>query len=379
MRGRKALFGAAAATIVVVVSALLVEVVLRAYAAVAHDGLAEALQRDPYAVVVEPHGQSGYRPLPHRTLDYADGAAAHTNAMGFRGPEVRIPKPDGTFRILLLGGSTTFGWGVDDDDTIDRHMSAILRERYPGRSFDVVNLAFDGYDSWQLLERIRSDGARYEPDVVIVNTGVNDVSHAWYRDLQDGDRRNLLYRSTMDRLRDEQRRGHPRLWTRAKHWLYIPRVPGWLLAELRRGIGRRAAVDMPAPTPYWDVLEYFQRNLERIGEVVTGADRAVVLFSTPPSSLSTRYEPDQPPLRYYWITDARTTQIYRDSLSARMRGVSDALAAKGLAVRYVPHAELAPELFLDDAHLTAAGNRRVAEDFVAALEPWIAGGAGRRP
>lgn len=372
MNRRKVAFAIALVTMVALLSVGVVEVVLRAYAGVADTGLATALQVDPYAVLVEPHGEFGYRPRPERTHEYPNGTAAYTNAMGFRGPEVAVPKPPGTFRIVLMGGSTTFGWGVADDETIDSHMRRALDGRYPDRSIEVVNLAFDGYDSYQLFERFQSDGGRLEPDVVILNTGVNDVAHAWYRDLRDGDPRSLLYKATMDQLRLEQELGGPTLWSRTKHWFYLARLPGWLRQQAgRAAVTSASAGEGPQPTPHWDLLEYFERNLRRLIELGTRGDRALVLLSTPPSSLRTKYDPDDPPARHYWILNAENTQVYRDSLSVRLQSLADQEAANGRPVAFVPHDELPPTLFLDDAHLTSEGNRRVAEEFVLALEPWL--------
>jgi hypothetical protein len=212
---------------------------------------------------------------------------------------------------------------------------------------------------------------------VIVNTGVNDVSYARLSDIRDGDRRNLLYRNTLDRLRAEEKRGGPDLWTRIQHRFYMARVPGWLVTELRRSLQRRLVGDLRPPEPGWDLLDHFERNLKRLSELVVGTDSATVYFSTPPSSLLTLYEADQPPLAHYWVIDARTTQAYRDSLDARMRSVVDEGVERGLPLRYVPHETFPPSLFLDDAHLTSKGNRRVALDFVGALEPLLAGGRGR--
>ena len=258
-----------------------VEGVLRLYAAVADTGLAEALLLDPYEVHVEPHGTAGFRPRPLRTMEYGNGTSASTNEQGFRGPGVEAAKPAGVLRVVLLGGSTTFGWGVDDDGTIDAYMRAIVAERYPDRVVEIVNLAFEGYDSYQLLERFRSDALPLSPDVVIVNSGVNDVRNAWYRDLRPGDPRTLLYRATIEQLRFEEQRGGPTLWTRAKHWFFLARVPGWIRGQwLDAAVGTDAVSGGPSEY-YWDALDYFAANLEAIQQLAHDA-AAAVLLSTPP-------------------------------------------------------------------------------------------------
>jgi lysophospholipase L1-like esterase len=364
--GKRAGCAATAALLLttLVLSVLVVEFVLRVYASTASTALAEALRRDPYAVLVEPHGTVGYRPRPGRVVRYENGTQATVNAMGFRGPEV-ARKPAGTFRVVLLGGSTTFGWGVDDDGTVDAWMRRILAKRIPERDVEVVNLGFDGYDSYQLLERLRSDGLELEPDALIVHSGVNDVRNAWFEDIVDGDTRTLLYEATLEQLRFEKARGAPTAWTRTKHFLYVARVPGWVSGQLVEDPWELSTVEYA-----WSALDYFERNLVRIVEEAAG-DGASVLLSTPPSSLETKYEPDAEPIRSYWLVDAKSTQTYRDSLDHRMRSVVENLSRSGRPVVYVPHEALAPDLFLDDAHLTSAGNRRVAEEFVTALEPWI--------
>lgn len=343
------------------VGLFMAELVLRLYASASDDSLAARLRADPYDVLIEPHGEVGYRPRPGAEFEY-ENAVATINAMGFRGPEVSIPKPAGTTRILLLGGSTTFGWGVGDGETLDHYMRAGLARRFPGRNFEVVNLALDGYDSWQIYERLRTDGLRLEPDFVIVVTGVNDVRNARFADLRDRDPRSLLWRTETERLRAEEARGGPTAWTRAKHYLHIARLPG----IIRRPAG--AGPDT-VRTPHPDALDHFERNLHRIADL---ADRAtaVLLLASDPSSLRTKYDPDDTSTRTYWIHDAETTQQYRDALDARLRGVQAVRSADGDVV-HVPPADIPPEHFLDDTHLAPEGNRLLAEHLVRVLVPLI--------
>jgi len=55
-----------------------------------------------------------------------DESIVHLNSEGFRGPEFSKSKPENTFRIFTVGGSTTFGSGVLDDQT----WSYYLQEMY---------------------------------------------------------------------------------------------------------------------------------------------------------------------------------------------------------------------------------------------------------
>src|SRR5690242_3314109 len=108
-----------------VVATGLAELALRV---AAHRGgnLARLNAWDPFKVKVEPDGLYGYRPRPFSVFPYGvndtDTATAlkqaHENAAGYRGPLVAVPKPAGTVRVILLGESTTHGFGVSDSETI---------------------------------------------------------------------------------------------------------------------------------------------------------------------------------------------------------------------------------------------------------------------
>jgi lysophospholipase L1-like esterase len=362
---RNIIFKFAVICIGLAVGAALAEATVRVYAHASDSWSARQLRADPFAVLVEAHGELGYRQKPNIKFRYQNGACISSNALGYRGPEVAVRKPAGTIRVVLLGGSTTHGWGVNDDETVDRYMREELRRKYPGRSFEVINLAFDGYDAYQLFERLRTDGLRFDPDFVIVNTGVNDVRNARYGNLRDRDPRTMLWISEVNRSREEQQRGGPTFWTHVKHYLYLARMP-----SVVRGIKQQQEVNGESVvTPHPEAMDYFERNLFRIVELLRGSS-TVLLLSTEPSSLRTKYRPEDASHISYWIRDAATTQAYRDSLDRRLQHVVDAARQSGAQVARVAHPDLPPSLFLDDAHLTADGNRRLAQAFVQALEPF---------
>ncbi len=85
------------------------------------------------------------------------------NTKGVRGAETAYQKTSkGTFRIVLLGDSRVFGFGVDIED----HFSTLLEGYY--QNVQVINLGVDGYGIDQCLLRLRKEGFKYHPDMVML-------------------------------------------------------------------------------------------------------------------------------------------------------------------------------------------------------------------
>ncbi len=369
----------AAAVMGVFLAAAVGEALARGYAWLGGEVGARLATRDPLGVLYEPYGNFGYRQKAGKSEGYKNGTRAHWNAMAYRGPLVSLDKPAGTYRIVLLGGSTTAGYGVNDDETIDAHMRRLLHERVPGACIEVVNLALGGYDSYQDYERMRVDGTRLSPDLVIINSGINDVRNAKYPNLgAPPDPRTLIWESVMRGMREEQRHG-PSTWNVVLHYSYLARTPGFALERLRQ---RQDLKEIRVTEPDPSAVDYFETNVVRTIDLAMERNAAVIL-STPPSALSFRNQPTDPPERTYWIRDAGTTEQYRERLATRMREIAGRQSAAGRSIRYVTHRLPAAE-FLDDAHLTGGGNLTVARNLTEAALPAIRAaapnaGAAERP
>jgi lysophospholipase L1-like esterase len=91
----------------------------------------------------------------------------HINSRGTRGPEFQIEKPSGTFRILSLGDSRTFGWGLSDEETYSRRLEYLLRER-SGRPVEVINAGVNAWSYPQMQVYFRDEGLAFQPDLVIL-------------------------------------------------------------------------------------------------------------------------------------------------------------------------------------------------------------------
>lgn len=83
--------------------------------------------------IYEPNEKLYWRLKPNQDcLTKVDRRPVHINAQGTRGPEFSLTKPAGTFRILALGDSRTFGWGLADEETYSRQLEAMLCESAKG-------------------------------------------------------------------------------------------------------------------------------------------------------------------------------------------------------------------------------------------------------
>lgn len=111
---------------------------------------------------------------PFNDIEVARGATFHltSNSDGFRGPEFAPPKP-GVLRVVSLGDSSTFGWGVDPEYTYEELLARRLSEG--GRRAEVFNLGMPGTTSRHGLGVLAHYAAPLKPDVVIVSFGANDA------------------------------------------------------------------------------------------------------------------------------------------------------------------------------------------------------------
>lgn len=103
-----------------------------------------------------------------------------TDANGLRAPLHPEQKPEGAFRVMTLGCSTTFGWGVDDEQTYPSRLEAILQEQ--GHKVEVINGGQPGYSSFQGLWLWDKTLRRYQPDLVIFGYIVQDSRKVAYSD-----------------------------------------------------------------------------------------------------------------------------------------------------------------------------------------------------
>jgi len=106
----------------------------------------------------------------------SDELKPYINSHGFRGSEIEKNKPDNTFRIFAVGGSTTFSVGVEDEFTWPSLLQENLNSLKTTTKIEVVNAGHAGATSYTNSKLIKTKLISFEPDLVIVYEGVNDQS-----------------------------------------------------------------------------------------------------------------------------------------------------------------------------------------------------------
>lgn len=99
----------------------------------------------------------------------------HINSFGFRGEEIQQKKPNDTFRIVVLGGSTVLNREVTYEKNAARLLEKKLRVYYPDKKIEVINAGKDGYTSEHSLIQYLFKVKDFDPDLVIMWHGGNDL------------------------------------------------------------------------------------------------------------------------------------------------------------------------------------------------------------
>jgi lysophospholipase L1-like esterase len=276
------------------------------------------------------------------------GGRIHINSLGFRGAEFDPVKPAGTFRMIALGDSSTFGL-AGEACNYSAALERLLRTWGAPRRYEVVNAGVEGYDSEDALRLLEKRALGYQPDLVTVYIGWNDLVK---RDPMDtkasGESKWLAYRMYDVYL--------IRFWRKVVFAILRPMV---------MTVGHEMPTEEEAAYAHY-VPSVFVRNLERIVQLVRGRGVPLV-FLTLPSPLKTDMHPEDikklyfPYYTYNLKRFALAYQRYNDIIRgvARANGVPVVDLAARLADR--------GDLFMDTSHPTCAGHTAIAGEIQRGL------------
>ena len=102
------------------------------------------------------------------------GVDVRINSQGLRDDEFCLTKPADVYRILMLGDSTTFGWGVPLKDTAAKILQRKLNTEDPLEKFEVINAGVGNYDTVQEVTYYETQGRALHPNLVVLVFFIND-------------------------------------------------------------------------------------------------------------------------------------------------------------------------------------------------------------
>jgi len=203
--------------------------------------------------------------------------------MGFRGPEIVTPKPTGTYRVVCLGGSSTYGHApTSDASTWPARLQAHLQAKRPGLSIEVINAGCRGYSTFESLVNYAFRVSDLEPDAVLVYHTVNDMRCALYPGVRpDNTHWRAIWRETQE---SSLSWSYTYLfWRRymTDHFERFGDLGNFLVVDFDKNLKEVGATPAYQKRGAEADLGYrnFRRNLENIATLAT-ADGASVVIGT---------------------------------------------------------------------------------------------------
>jgi len=95
------------------------------------------------------------------------------DSQGLRDREFDAAPPPGRTRILMLGDSLTFDWGVPGDKTYSKRLEQMLRQS--GRDAEVINTGVGNYNTEMEVAYFLERGVKLRPQYVVLNYFINDA------------------------------------------------------------------------------------------------------------------------------------------------------------------------------------------------------------
>lgn len=114
--------------------------------------------------------------LKNSQQDNALRPQLHINSLGFRGEEIGKEKSPDTYRIFILGGSTVYNEYTPYEENTARVLEKQLQVRYPDKKIEVMNAGVRYYNSEHSIIQYLFKIKDYNPDLIIVWQGANDMA-----------------------------------------------------------------------------------------------------------------------------------------------------------------------------------------------------------
>jgi len=271
------------------------------------------------------------------TSKFFEGKTYHINSLGLRGDEISEVK--NKKRILFLGNSCTFGWGVSLSDTYAVKLGELLNDEY-----EIINGAIPGYSSLQGRRFFENQLVGLKPDIVF-------IQYAW----------NDHWSAAMEIADKDQRFSSPAILELQN---FLSRFHTYRLMKKLLVTARNRSPDslFNRDKPVYRVsLDDFYLNLKAICGGAQKAGCRPILLTSPIPSLET----------YYPTGVKSNMHLFHERYNRVIRqlAVDEQIEMIDLALEFDSFDDLFDDAVNDPIHFNARGHRKTAELITAYLKP----------
>jgi lysophospholipase L1-like esterase len=113
--------------------------------------------------------------IPYGTAKFI-GVPVTINREGLRGDEISTPKPPHTTRLVAVGDSITFGYGITAEDTYAKVLEKRLNANASAvKRYEVLNGGTLGGSLGDYLHFLSQKAEKLQPDIVLIGLTLNDI------------------------------------------------------------------------------------------------------------------------------------------------------------------------------------------------------------
>lgn len=303
-------------------------------------------ERGQFIELVEGDANTFWRLRPNVTLpeDSRPFFGLVSNRKGLREEATHGAKTDGEVRILFMGDSCIFGYGLSHEQTISHFVEKRLNAKFPKASIECINAGVPGYTLFQGYKQLEALGFDLKPDLVVLSFGWND-----------GDSWDGRSDAAQFEARHAEQPWGPFAWSR-------------LATMTLRAMTTSSSLARPWPSQPRVSAEEYAALLEKIKSDLH--ERGIDLLLLVPGSKGTIEEyarhGDEADLTAYQVEGIRVGRKMTFG-PYQAAGHVDAIAILSRLLK--KHS--VDELFLDSVHPSAIANEAVAQSVAHRLVPWL--------
>ena len=281
-----------------------------------------------------------------------------TNNEGFMDGEdgardIVCPKPLDEKRIICIGASTTGNY-IKYKNSVSSYpieLERLFNKKRPQENIKVINCGFGGWTSAELLINFVLKVFSYEPDIIIIYHGHNDIS-SYLTPKFEIDYSHSKKNFAFEYSKFRKNKFIPDVPLAFYNFLVLILLKNW---NPRISLGEAISESSPNYESEFNGLNIYERNLEHIIKICLASDINVVMSS----------------FAHYLHKDIKDSKIHQKIRSGieKENIVTKKLADK-YKLAYVDNYNLIPseeKYFVDSIHFSPEGMKSIATNFYSEI------------